>query len=465
VDLTNWLRAGRRLLAHYLDRTFFARVLALALPITVQEFFFSVLNLAISLVVGQLGDVPVAAVGLCNQIYFLLTLLLFGITSGAAIFGAQYWGQRDVPNIRRVLGLSLTLCLAGSGLFTFITLVVPGAALSIYTRDPAVIALGRTYLQISGFSCLFLAISYSYGAILRSVGEVRTPMAVNSLALAINLLLSYGLVFGRLGLPRLGASGAAYGLGISRCLAALALLGMIYWKKMPAAATLREMFSFDRRLAGAVLRRVLPVTFNEILWSLGVAAYNIIFARMGTDALAAVNMTLAIDSLAFVPFLGLNGACAVLVGHEIGAGNERQAFRYGGMLLGLTIACAVIVGFLLWAVGQPVLVFYKVSAATMGYARAIILVLALGMWVRAANIILFIGILRAGGDTRFGLVFDAGSIWVVGVTLASLGAFVLHWPVPLVYALTLVDELFKWFVVMGRFLSGKWIHRLAKTSA
>ena len=216
MNLTTWPDAARRLFKLYLDPAFYRRVLALALPITLQEFFFSVLNLAISLVVGQLGDVPVAAVGLCNQIYFLFNLLLFGISSGASIFGAQYWGQRDVPNIRRVLGLSLALSVAGSVLFTLITLVFPAAALGIYSQDPAVIALGRTYLQISGSSCLFMAVGYSYAAMLRSVGEVRLPLAVNVLALAVNLILSYGLVFGQMGLPRLEAAGVAYGLGLSR---------------------------------------------------------------------------------------------------------------------------------------------------------------------------------------------------------------------------------------------------------
>jgi putative MATE family efflux protein len=465
VNITSWPGAVRRLLRLYLDQTFYTRVLALALPITLQEFFFSILNLAISLVVGQLGNVPVAAVGLCNQIYFMFNLLLFGITSGASIFGAQYWGQRDVLNIRRVLGISLALCVTGSGLFTLITLVFPEAAMGIYSRDPAVIALGRTYLQISGFSCLFMAVNYSYAAMLRSVGEVRTPLVINVLALAVNLALSYSLVLGQFGLPRLEAVGAAYGLGLSRCLGCVALLAVIYWKKMPVAAPLRQMFSFNRRLAREVLQRMLPVTFNEVFWSLGVAVYNIIYARIGTDALAAVNMVSAIDSLAFVPFLGLGGACAVLVGHEIGAGNEQQAFRFAGLLLGLSTACGLGVGLLLWAVGPMVLVFYKVSPETMSYAQGIIFFMGLGVWVRASNFTGFVGILRAGGDTQFAFFVDAGSIWVVGVTLASLGAFVLHWPVPLVYLLTLGDELFKSCLALNRFLSHKWINYVVQAPA
>ena len=465
MPISTWPGAARRLLKLYLDRSFYSRVLALALPITFQEFFYSLLNLAIGLVVGQLGDVPVAAVGLGNQIYFLLNLLLFGITSGASIFGAQYWGQRDVPNIRRVLGLSLTLCVSASALFTVITLVFPETALGIYSRDPAVIALGRTYLRISGASCFFMAVSYCYAAMLRSVGEVRTPMIINVLALAINLTLSYGLVFGKLGLPRLEAAGAAYGLGISRFVACLAMLAVVYRKKMPVAATLREMTSFDRRLAGAILRRVVPVAINEMLWSLGVTAYNVIYARLGTDALAAVNVLSPIENMAFVPFLGIGGACAILVGHEIGAGNRDQAFRYGGLLAGLTIASGLLVGVLVWVIGQKVLTFYQVSAQAMDYAQGLLIFLALGVWSRAANYTLFIGILRAGGDTRFAFVLDAGSIWVVGVTLASLGAFVLHWPVPLVYLLTFADELFKLGLVIGRFFSGKWIHHVTQAAA
>ena len=464
MNITTWPRSVRQLLKLYLDRTFYARVFELALPITFQQFVFAVLNLAGSLVVGQLGDVSVAAVGLCNQIYFLFNLLLFGITSGASIFAAQFWGQRDVPNIRRVLGLTLGLSIASAGLFTLIALVWPEGALGIYSRDPAVIALGAHYLRVSGFSCLFMAVSYGYAAMLRSVGQVRAPMVASVLALVFNLVLSYGLVLGRLGLPRLEAVGAAYGLGLSRCLECLILVVATYWNKTPVAATLREMFSFDRRLTWAVLQRILPVTFNEVLWSLGVAVYNIIYARLGTDALAAINIVSAIDSLAFVPFLALGSACAILVGHEIGAGNGPQAFRYAGLLMGLSTVSAMAEGLLLWAVAGQVLQFYKVSAVTTEYAQGIIAFLALGLWVRSANYILFVGILRAGGDTRFALIIDAGSIWLVGVTLAWLGAFVLHWPVPLVYLLTLGDELAKWFIVMNRFFSHKWIHHVAQTA-
>jgi putative MATE family efflux protein len=465
VNITTWPRAARRLIALYLDPAFYNRVIELALPIAFQQLVFAVLNLAGSLVVGQLGDVSVAAVGLGNQIYFLLNLMLFGITSGASIFGAQFWGRRDVLNVRRVLGLSLALSAAGGALFTFISLVIPEAALGIYSRDPAVIALGRNYLQISGSSCLFLAVNYGYAAMLRSVGNARVPMVASVVSLAVNLALSYGLVLGRLGLPRLEAVGAAYGLGLSRCVESFILLGWIYWKKLPVAATLRELFSFDRRLSVAVLQRMVPVAFNEIIWSLGVTVYNIIYARLGTDALAAVNIISAIDSLAFVPYLGLGSACAILVGHEIGAGRVDLAYRYASLLLGLSIAIGAVEGFLLVAVGGKVLAFYQVSAMTTDYAQNILVFLALGVGVRAANFVFFIGILRAGGDTRFAMIIDAGSIWVVGVTLTTLGAFVLHLPVPWVYGLTLGDEVAKCIIVTGRFLSRKWIHNLAHSAS
>lgn len=452
----------RRLAAAGRDREFYARLWRLALPITIQQFFVAALNLVGSLLVGQLGDVAVAAVGLGNQIFFLFSLLLFGIGSGAAIFMAQYWGRRDIANIRKVQGLAFSLSLAGGGLFTGIMVFFPQVALGIYSRDPAVIALGSEYLRVAGISCLFTTVSYSYAVALRSTGEVRLPMTVGTGALLLNIGLTYGLVFGVAGLPALGVRGAGYALCIARGLDCVTLVSITYWKKLPAAASGREMFSFDRRFVRKVMERIVPVTLNEVLWSLGVAAYNVIYARVGTEAIAAMNIVTVVDSMAFVLFIGLGNACAILVGHEIGAGEMRKAFRHAGLALGLAMGSGVLIGAGVYVFSGQVLAFYKVSPEVLHSARLVLTIISGSLWLRAANMLLFVGIFRSGGDTRFGFILDAGSIWVVGVPLAYLGAFVLHLPVYWVYLFTLADEANKFGLGVYRYLSRKWIHHLAR---
>ena len=445
------------------DREFFARLFKLALPIIAQQFIMSSLNLVNGIMVGQLGETAVAAVGLSNQVYFLLNLLLFGVNSGAAIFTAQYWGKGDVPSIRKVMGLALLVGLAGGLLFTIVALFFPQVALGFYSTDPAVIALGSSYLRIYALSFLFTSVTFCYAFVLRSVGNVRLPMIVSIGALSLNSVLAYALIFGKLGLPVMGINGAAVSITIARFLECAVLLWLAYRLRTPAAARLPEMFHFDREFAGRVLRRVLPVMLNEVFWSLGITTYNAIYAHIGTDSIAAMNIASTFDGLAIVLIIGIGNACAILVGNVIGAGDEKKAFRYAGKSMALAMLSSLLIGVLLWASSGWLLLPYKVSPEVAQYTQRVLWILAATLWLRSANMVLYVGIFRSGGDTRFAFILDAGTIWVVGVPLALLGAFALHLPVYWVYLMVMGDELTKCTVGLFRYFSRKWIHNLTVT--
>lgn len=412
--------------------------------------------------IGQLGEVPVAAVGLANQIFFLLNLMIFGITTGSAMFTAQLWGKRDIPNIRKVLGLALTLGIAAGTLFLIIAEVFPNTALGVYSRDPAVIALGSEYLRIIGFSFLLYAISFCYGVILRSTGDVQTPLIATFTSLSVNTLLSYILIFGKLGLAPMGVHGAAIGVLIARVVECGLYLWLTYRKDSPAAAKIRELFSFDLAFTRKVLKQVLPVVANEMLWSMGTTAYSVVYARISTDSIAAMNIVASIDQIALVLFNAIGHACAVLVGNRIGAGEQEQAFRYAARTEALGMLGAVGVGSLVLVSANPILSLYNVSPIVVDYAHRVLMILGMLLWLRASNMILFIGIFRSGGDTRFAFILDGIIIWVVGVPLAFAGAFIFHLPVYWVYLLVMSEEISKWLLGVYRFFSRKWIHNLAE---
>lgn len=448
--------------ALFRDREFLSRLVRIALPIILQQFITSSLGMIGVVMIGQLGDVPVAAVGLANQVWFVMTLLLFGIASGSAMFAAQLWGKEDLPNIHKVLGLSLLMGIAGSSVFVILSVFFPRFTLGIYTADPAVISMGSQYLQIIGPSFLLIAITSAYSFTLRSTGDVRTPLFVSMVALSINMMLSYLLIFGVLGLPRLGVAGAAWATDISRVIETGMLLWLIYSRGTPAAARLGEMFSFNLSFAKSVLRLALPVAFNELFWSLGITAYTIVYAHIGTDAIAAINISSTVENLAFVIFLGICDGSAILIGHRIGAGEQEKAYQYALRSLGLGAAGAVGVGVLIGISSDLILSLYKVSPLVIQYARNILLVVAFAMPVRVANLILIVGIFRSGGDTRFAFLMDVTTIWAVGVPLAFLGGFVFHLPIYGVYLLVVAEECVKCLIGLGRFLSKKWINNLTQ---
>lgn len=451
-----------QILSLFRDGDYFRRLFHLAWPIALQSLTMSLLNMMSSLLVGQLGDRPVAAVALAGQVAFLFNLFLFGVNSGAAMFIAQLWGKQDVASIRRVLGLSLFLGLVIGAGFLAAAEFFPEIVLSFYTRDPQVIALGTMYLRLFGPVFFFFAITSSFSSALRSIGEVRLPVAVNVAALALNLLISYLLIFGALGFPALGVQGAGLGAAISRGLECAALLFVIYRRRTPVAAGLGELFHIDFSFAGKVLRPVLPVAINEVLWSLGITSYNAIYGQMGTDSIAAISVAATLDGLAITAFIGIGHATAILVGHQIGAGNEREAQRISARSLILAALGGLLMGGVVLLVSGPFLTLYKVSPQVIAHARNVLFVIAAFLWLRMMNMVLFIGILRSGGDTRFGLVLDGFIIWLLGVPLAWMGAFLFHLPVHWVLVLTMSEELAKWGLALWRFFSRKWIHNLAR---
>jgi MATE family, multidrug efflux pump len=445
------------------DREYYRRLIKIGVPIAVQQLIMSSLNMVGVVMIGQLGAAPLAAVGLANQIFFLLNLVLFAIGSGSAMFTAQLWGIRDIRSIRKVLGLALTLGLLVAMFFLVIAELLPEQVLSIYSKDPVVIALGSDYLRIIGFSFILYAISFCFSSVLRSTGDVKTPLIVTITSLSFNVLLSYTLIFGIFGFPSMGVNGAAIAVICSRILECTLLLILTYRKHSPAAGKLKELFSYDRVFALRVLKPIMPVLGNEILWSLGVTAYSVIYARMGTYDIAAMNIVASIDQVAFVIFYGIGHACAIMVGHRIGEGLEELAFRYAARSEVLAMLGGVVIGSIILLSRNMVLSLYNVPLEVIYYSYYVLTIVGLVMWLRASNMVLFVGIFRSGGDTRFAFLLDGVIIWVVGVPLAFIAAFVLYLPVYWVYLFVMSEEIAKWILGMYRFISRKWIHNLAQT--
>lgn len=453
----------RLLVDFYRDREYFVLLVKIALPIALQNLIMSSLNMVGTMMVGQLGETMVASVGVANQIFFLMNLLVFGVTSGAAIFTAQFWGKRDITNIRKVLSLSISLSITGALVFFVIAEAFPGFVLGIYSKDPAVIQAGSQYLRIMAGSFVFFAITASYGTVLRSTGDVRTPLMISVAALSLNTMLSYLLIFGIFGLPALGIRGAGVGIVVARMVECLALLFIVYRRNLPAAVRLEDVRSLNFKFVKQVLKPVLPVTLNELLWAFGATAYSVIYARIGTDAMAAVSIASSIDQMALVLIFGISNACAILVGNRIGAGDHDKAFRYAVRSLGLGVGLGVFMGVVLFLVSRPVLTLYKVSPDVILLTQRLLVVISCFLWLRISNLLYYVGIFRSGGDTRYAFIFDVGTIWLVGVPMASLAAFVFHLPVYWVYLFVMSDELTKSTAGFFRLISKKWIHDLTTT--
>jgi len=446
------------------DKDFFRAMLTIAVPVAFQQLITAGLNMIDVLMVGQLGETAVAGLGLANQIFFLLILFLFGVTSGMSIFTAQFWGKGDTQQIHHVLGICLMLAVAVAALFALAAILIPEKLMGFYTEDPRVIKLGSDYLRIVGLSYVFTAICVSYISVLRSITMVTLTVIVAILSLALKTVLAYLFIFGIGGLPALGVRGAALGTTVGWGFQCLLLVILVYVLKTPLAAHPLTLFHFDRLFLFRVLKTSMPAAINEVLWSFGITTYNAVYARIGTEAIAAVNINATIEELSFVLFIGLGNACSVMVGNKIGESRKDLALEYGRRFTIMGVSSMLIGGVIIYFIREPVISLYEISPSAADNLRKLMLVYACSGWLRVFNFMLFIGALRAGGDTRYTMFTELFSIWLIGVPSALIGGFVLHLPVYWVYAMVLLEEVVKAVVIFRRFLSRKWIHDLVNLS-
>jgi len=452
----------------YRDRDYFRQLFKLAIPIALQQFVTASLNLVALILIGQLGENSVASVGLANQVWFLLNLLIFGVVSGTAIFIAQLWGKQDFPNIRKVVGISIKISLVGAVFFWIVAVFFPEGILGIYTSDPVVIEIGSQYLRIYGWSYLFYAMTSVFSAASRSTGNVKLPLVISTSALILDVILTIPFIFGWkfIGLPAMGVQGAAIAGLVSRVLECTAILAFIYRDRLnPVAATLKDILQLDLKFVSKVMKPVLPVILNEVLWSLGSTTYSIIYAHVGTIAIAAININMTIEQLAFVVFQGIGTATAIMVGNQIGKGHREKAFVYAGRSLSIQAVGAVIIGLIVHFLAGYILRFYKVDIEVINNARILINILSMGLWLKASNQVIIIGILRSGGDTKYSMVLDGLLIWFVGVPCSAAGAFIFGLPIYFVYALTFSEEIVKLSLGLRRYFSKKWINDMTQRVA
>lgn len=440
------------------DKIFLKSMLAIAIPIALQNLITSSLNMVDTLMISSLGQSSIAAVGLANQLFFFYILITFGINSGSSIFIAQYWGKEDIPSIRKVLGLALSLSTIVGIIFTIIAFFFPEFIMKIFIQEPEVIKLGSDYLRIVSLSYLPTAISFAYSVALRTTGRPNVPMKISAIAFVTNTVVNYILIFGKFGIPAMGVTGAAWGTVIARFVEIGFVLYTVYSVQGALAASLKELLSWNKEFVNRYLKTTYPVIIAEGAWSLGQVMYSIAYAKLGEEATAAVQITNTIQNIFFVLVRGLANACTVMVGNKIGGGDEEEAYDYAKQFMILSTFMGLILGIIQATTPKLTLMLFSgLEPSLYETSRKLLIVMGLTFVVRVFNSTAIVGVLRGGGDTKFAMVLDVGSVWIIGVPLAFIGALILKLPVYYVLALVTLEEVIKVLVTIPRILSKKWI--------
>ena len=387
-------------------------------------------------------------------------MLIFGMASGSAIFTAQYWGRRDIKNIRAVMGIGLSLTLGLALIFTAVTFLFPHGIIRLFSRDPAVISLGGTYLRIISFTFIITSLTTSFGVVLRSTENVIYPMAASITGIILNTGLNYLLIFGNFGFPRLGVAGAAYATFIARFVEMGIIVSITYIKKLPAAAGISDLIRFTKQQVSVYLQKAVPVVLQSVGWAAGFSMYTMIYGHINTESLASYNVAGSIERICLIFFTGLGSACSIMVGNRIGAGEDDKARGFARNFSPARSTCRArnFVG----TVHAPRSHYflYAINETSRTYMMGILLVMSVIMWARACNIIFHMGVFKAGGDTLFSMIVDVGGVWLIGVPIALVTAFYFHLPIHYIVAWLMIEELLKMIVGFWRYRSGKWLNNL-----
>ena len=440
------------------DKAFLKTMFMLALPITLQSFITSSLNLVDTMMVGSLQEAAISAVGLANKYMFIFTLCLMGVNAGANVFMSQLWGKRDVEGIKTFLGVDITVSFMAVALFGGLAFFSPEVIMKVMSKDPEVMKLGEVYLKIVAPSCLFMGMTQAYSTALRSTEQTRLPMYGSLIGVGINIALNWILIFGKLGMPAMGVQGAALATMIARLIEMIFVVGMVYITKNKIAAHIKEMFNYNLEHVKAYFATSWSVILNELIFSSGSAAYSVAYARISTSASATMQISGTIIDMFFIFLTGVGTASAIMIGNKIGAKEEERAREYASHVGMLTPIIGISLGIGLWLLAPIVPTWFKIQPETYQDTVRVLRIMALFMPLRAFNAIMIIGIFRGGADTAYSMFVQAGTIILYSVPIAFIGAMGLKWPVYLVFMLVCIEDVIKLPFEFVRLKSGKWIH-------
>ena len=445
--------------------SFYKMVLALVLPMALQNLINVAVTSADVIMLGKVSETVLSASSLAGQVQFVMTLFFFGITSGAAVLTAQYWGKKDTRTIEKVMGIALRISLVVAILFTATVLIFTEPVMRIFTKEADVIAEGVKYLRIIAFSYILTAITMVYLNIMRSVEKVMISTFVYLVSLIVNIILNSIFIFGLLGFPALGIQGAALATLIARFVELLIVI--VYATKFNQTIHfhIKDLFAKNQLLEKDFYKYSVPVIANELMWGAACAMNTVIIGHIGKSVVAANSVAQVTRQLATVVAFGIAGAAAIIIGKTIGEKDEETAKVYGKKFVHLSLYAGLIGGIVILVIRPIVMSNLALTKEAQGYLSIMMFVMSYFVVAQSFNTNLVVGVFRAGGDTNFGLMIDVVSMWCGSLLLGFLSAFVFKWPIAITYILLMSDELIKIPLTLYRYKSMKWLRNVTRTIA
>lgn len=438
--------------------SFFRSVCALAIPVTMQSMLQSSFSMVDQIMIGQLGAVPVAGVGLAGKFASMYSVVIAAIGAAAGIMISQYLGQKNAREVRRSFLVNLLLGGIIAGIFTLLCALLPGRIMRAYTADMQICQAAASYLRPISGTFVPMAGATLVSTLLRCKEKPRLPLYASIAAAVLNTGLNYVLIFGKLRFAAMGAAGAAIATVISQWFNFLLMVLMLPKRTHRAETPACENARFNWRQYRSML---LPLLACEAMWSLGENVYAAIYGHMSADASAAMTLTNPVQGLVIGALCGLSQAAGVIVGKRLGSGEKEAAYSASRRLMLYGAAGALMLSAAVILLSGVYVNIYQVDAAVKATTRQFLLAYALIAPFKVLNMILGGGILRSGGRTKYVMFIDLVGTWCLGVPLGLLGAFVWRLPAAGVYLLLSLEECVRFAISLAVFRKGAWMHQLS----
>ena len=462
----SWLAALRRKLVG--DRTFYAEVIAIVVPIIIQNTVTNVVSLLDNVMVGRVGTLEMSAVAIVNQLLFIFNVCIFGGLSGAGIFATQFAGARDDEGVRHCFRIKWMIVLGILAFALGVFIAMPEPLIGMYLAEDTHVAdaattlvFGLEYLFVMLWGLLPFAVAQVYASTLREMGETKLPMMASVIGILTNLLFNYLLIFGKFGFPKLGVTGAAIATVLSRYVEAAIIIVYTHMQ--------RRHFSFicgiyrsayvPVNLLKAIGKKGMPLLVNEFFWSTGMAFLMQCYSVRGLDVVAATNIASTVSNLFKVVFMSMGSAVAIMVGQALGANEGEKAKDTAWKLMAAAVASNLVMAVLLAVLSPVIPLIYNTEQGVRDISRQMILIVA-GMMPFYSFCHCCYFTLRSGGRTIITSIFDSGYTWCIAAPAAYVLAYLTDMPIIPLYLCVQSLEIIKCIMGFVMVEKGIWIRNI-----
>lgn len=450
------------------DKAFYKMVLSLTLPMLIQNGITNFVSMLDNIMVGAIGTFEMSGVSIGNQLMFVYSLCIFGAVSGAGIFGAQFYGDKNQDGIRYSFRYKIISCAVFTLLAIALFLFFGEWLISLYLTGDAsataqTLAFGKEYLNIMLIGLIPFAVTQIYVSTLRECGETMVPMVAGVIAVFVNMFFNYVLIFGKLGAPVLGVAGAAIATVLSRFVELAIVMGWTHKnkKKNPYIEGVYKSLYIPKNLVKDITVKGSPIVVNEALWGLGMALLNQIYSVRGIDVIAAMNINSTINNVFSIVTMSMGGAIAIRMGQLLGAGEMKRANDEHTKLAFFSVAISLVFGALMACFASLFPMFYNTTAEIRALSTQLILVTSCYMPVHAYMNAAYFTI-RSGGKTITAFIFDCVFLWVVNIPVAYILSYHTILYIVLVYVIVGSVDILKCILGFIMVKSGAWLQNIVR---